>query len=256
MTHRATAVPVLNTRRLFLKLLKTLRVNAVCDVGSMNGTDALAFRRELPRARIVAFEPNPQNLKAMSADPRLEQSGIEVVPLAVTNYVGDADFFLVEADYSTVNDQRGRSSLLQRSDGSSVPAPISVATTRLDDFLADWRAPDLRLALWIDVEGKAYEAIEGSAAILTNTVLLHVEVETSPCVAEGQRLYPAVRSLLTGHGFVELATDAPPERAQCNALFVRRALSFATRARVSLRRTEGHLRSAARRVIVGHGFRP
>jgi FkbM family methyltransferase len=226
-----------------------LRVNAVCDVGSMNGTEALAFRAALPQARIAAFEPNPRNLRGMVADPRLQQGGIAVVPLAVTDYVGEAQFFLVQADYSSVNDQRGRSSLLERGDGSSLPVPVSVATTRLDAFLADWRSPDLRLALWIDVEGKGYEALDGAAGILPNTCLLHVEVETSPCIAHGQRLYPELRSLLTRSGFVELATDAAPRQAQYNALFVRRALSFRMRTWVSLRRTEGHLRSAARRAI-------
>jgi FkbM family methyltransferase len=224
---------IVNTRRLFARLLRAMQVNAVCDVGSMDGADALMFRSVLNRASIYAFEPNPENFRLMQADPALRQHNIQLAPFAATNYDGVGEFFLVKADYSQPHHRRGMSSLHRRSEESQLSAVISVKTTRLDTFLADKHPPDARLALWIDVEGKGYEVIEGAAGIAGQVHLLHVEVETSPCIGSNQRLYPEVKALLEGLGFRELATDQAHTQIQLNALFVRRALPVGMRLRVS-----------------------
>ncbi len=90
----------------------------------------------------------------------------------------------------------------------------------------------MRLALWIDTEGKAYEVIEGATGVGQRVHLLHVEVETSPCIGSDQKLYPDVKALLDTLGFTELATDVADTGAQFNALFVRRDLRVGTRLRM------------------------
>ncbi len=90
---------IVNTRRLFARLLTVLEINAVCDVRSMNGADALMCRDVLSRARIYAFEPNPENFCLMQDDRALRERAIELVPFAATNYDGEAEFFVVKADY-------------------------------------------------------------------------------------------------------------------------------------------------------------
>ena len=84
-----------NTKELFLALLPDLGIDLVCEVGSMNGDDALAFRARLPQTRIIALEPNPSNLQRMRADPRLAAAGIEVVGAAASNADASAPFFVV-----------------------------------------------------------------------------------------------------------------------------------------------------------------
>jgi FkbM family methyltransferase len=224
---------VVNTRRLFARLLRVMRIGAVCDVGSMNGADALMFRHALRRASVYAFEPNPENFRLMQADPALREHDIQLVPFAATNYDGEAEFFLVKADYTVRNDRRGMSSLYRRSDESQLSAVIPVRTTRLDTFLADKSSPDTRWAFWIDTEGKAYEVIEGATAVAGQVHLLHVEVETSPCIGSNQKLYPDVKALLQALGFVELATNQAHTQTQFNAVFVRRDLPAGMRFRVS-----------------------
>jgi FkbM family methyltransferase len=223
---------IVNTRRLFARLLSLLEINAVCDVGSMNGSDALMCRDVLSRARIYAFEPNPGNFSLMQGDRALRERAIELVPFAATNYDGEAEFFVVKADYSGPNHWRGMSSLYRRSDGSELAAVVRVNTTRLDTFLADSCEPDMRLAVWIDTEGKAYEVIEGATGIAQHVHLLHVEVETSPCIGSDQKLYPDVKALLDTLGFTVLATDQAETKTQLNALFVRRNLRISTRLRI------------------------
>src|SRR5215469_14286087 len=113
------------------------------------------------------------------------ERNIELVPLAVTNYCGEAEFFLVEADYSQSDPRRGMSSRHRRSREWAPAAAASVGCTRLDTFLADRCPSPMRLALWIDTEGKADEAIEGVSALAGQIYLVHVEVETSPCIGPG-----------------------------------------------------------------------
>jgi FkbM family methyltransferase len=223
---------IVNTRRLFAQLLRSLRISDVCDVGSMNGEDAVAFSLAAPQARVYAFEPNPGNYRLMEANRTLQQRNIQVMPLAVTNHDGEAEFFLVEAEYSRRDPRRGMSSLHQRSGEWAPESVVRVRTARLDTFLADKCPPGVRLALWIDAEGSAYEVIEGLGGVARQVHLLHVEVETSPCIGSNQKLYPEVKALLRQLGFAEVATDLPRSHVQFNALFVRLDLSAAMRLRL------------------------
>jgi len=132
---------VVNTHRLFAQLLRVMRIDAVCDVGSMNGADALRFRAAAPAARIHAFEPNPENLQRMQTNPALRDNNINIVALAVTNYDGDAEFHIVPAGYFPGESWRGMSSLYERFDQPALSTTVRVKTARLDTFLARDVAP-------------------------------------------------------------------------------------------------------------------
>src|ERR1700730_1397779 len=119
---------IVNTQRLFAKLLRAIQINAICDVGSMNGADALAFRNAVPRSSIYAFEPNPENFRRMEANPVFQERNIQIVSAAATNYDGEAEFFLVEADYSLRDGRSGMSSLYRRTDEEPA-AIVQVKTT-------------------------------------------------------------------------------------------------------------------------------
>lgn len=219
-----------------------MQIGVVCDVGSMNGADALIFRGAAPQSHVYAFEPNPQNFRLMEGNPALQQSGIQVVPLAVTNYDGEADLFVVDADYSQLDYRRGMSSLYRRLENWAPVAVVSVKTTRLDTFLADKCQPSVRLALWVDAEGKSHEVIEGMSGIAERVYLLHIEVETSPCIGSNQKLYSEVKVLLQQAGFVEFATDQARNKCQFNALFIRSGLRAAMRWRAYACLVEAMLR--------------
>lgn len=216
---------VVNTQRLFTSLLVRSRINVVCDVGSMNGADALNFGDAVPAASVYAFEPNPGNLRLMQANRALQARGIQVVPLAAADCDGEAMFFLVDADYSQNDCRRGMSSLYKREGAWAAAEAVPVKTTRLDTFLGAKCTPDARLALWIDTEGKAFEVIEGIAGIAPRVHLIHVEVETAACIGAQQKLYPDVKARLEQLGFAELATDHARARPQFNVLFLRADLS-------------------------------
>jgi FkbM family methyltransferase len=241
---------IVNTHRLFTTLLSRMQISAVCDVGSMNGADALNFSAAAPQSSVYAFEPHPVNFRLMEDNRALKERNIQLVPLAVSNYDGEAEFFLVEADYSHRDARRGMSSLHRRSGEWASTGVLRVKTTRLDTFLAEKFLPGGRLALWIDTEGAAYEVIEGVSGVAEHVHLLHVEVETSPCIGSNQKLYPQVKALLRRLGFTELATDQAPSRTQFNALFVKFGASAGQRLRMATLLGRARLRYLMVRAIV------
>jgi FkbM family methyltransferase len=213
---------VASTRGLFARLLRTLEVTTVCDVGSMDGADAQVFRRRLPHANILALEPNPRNFELMRKDERLRASGIQVLPFAASDEEAEAPFFIVKLNAEKDDRfRRGMSSLHRRADHSLLAAVVAVRAVRLDRLLTAEQLADGAIAFWIDAEGKAYEVIRGAAGVLGNTRMLHVEVETTPCIGVHQHLFPDVCRCLEQAGFRLLATDKPVEHVQFNALFVR-----------------------------------
>jgi FkbM family methyltransferase len=225
----ADNVVVADTRRLFLRLLRTFEIGTVCDVGSMDGSDALRFRRMLPRAKIIALEPNPRNFELMEADSRLQREHIRVLPLAASDRDANAQFFVVRAEHSPSGNPalRGMSSLHRRTDGSPLAEVVGVHTIRLDSLLAAGGDAGGHIAFWIDTEGMAFETISGASGVLARTQMLHVEVETVPCIGAEQRLLADVERILTDAGFRLVATDEPKTSIQFNALFVRADLPAA-----------------------------
>lgn len=212
-----------NTRLLFLDLLRALDIQRVCDVGSMDGSESLAFRSRLPRAVITAFEPHPDNFARMQSDRRLAAAGIELSPLAVCDREGQAPFYrVVPGDDIAARVRQGMSSLLPRDPALYATDCIAVTTVRLDQVLHMPAAAGERIALWIDVEGKACEALEGMRRVAPQVQLLHVELESKACIHPTQRLAGESQRLLDELGYDELATDQPAGHAQFNAVYLRR----------------------------------
>lgn len=213
---------IVDTRRLFLKLLRTFEIDTACDVGSLDGSDALRFRRVLPKAEVVAFEPNPRNFELMATDKRLTRQRIRILPFAVSDRDAQAPFFVAGARYARGSDlpRRGISSLHRRADGSLIAEVVQVRTVRLDDILASDTSA-ARIALWIDTEGMGFEAIAGASRVLATTHMLHVEAETTPWINAEQKVLSDIERILAAD-FALLATDHPRDWSQLNALFVRK----------------------------------
>lgn len=212
---------IVDTRRLFLRLLRTFEIETVCDVGSMDGYDALLFRRALPAAEVIALEPNPRNFALMQADERLRRQRVRILPLAASDCESEAPFFVVAAEYAVNRDLQRRGTGSMYRPRLPVAEVAQVQTARLDNLLAAHGRDGGRIALWIDTEGMAFETISGASGTLGRTQMLHVEVETVPCIGASQKLLSDVERLLIETGFVLLATDQARAALQLNALFVR-----------------------------------
>lgn len=196
----------LGTKCLFNLLLKTLRPELVCDIGSMDGSDARRFRRQLPNAHIVAFEANSQNVRSMQEDKGILKDRIEIQHKAVWNRNGNLTFYVenISADGEIEDGRRGISSTRKRDENSLGNSEITVESVRLDTFIQNLDVLPESVALWIDVEGAAYEVLEGIEQIREKVKAIHVEVETKE-FWKGQRLKTDVEGLIKSMGFIILA---------------------------------------------------
>jgi len=196
----------LETKFLFHRLIKSIKPDLVCDVGSMNASDAQRFRRFLPKARIIAFEGNPVNVESMRQDDNVVRAEVEIQHKVVWNRNGHRIFYM--ENLSDENDdediRRGISSTRPRIENSLGNKEIMVESVRLDTFILGLDDVPKDIALWIDVEGGAYEVLEGIAEIRNKVQLVHVEVETQE-YWEGQHLKAAVEELMASMGFKTLA---------------------------------------------------
>ena len=193
---------MLRTEILFVSLLKELAVDCICDVGSMDGSHAILFKKACPNALVFAFEANPYNYRRMLQDGRLQV--VDRRHMAVSDFSGIAKFYIAPADYDHDRDNRGQSSLLP--DEHFEEEVCQVPATRMDDFLGREAANNKRIAMWIDVEGAGWEVLSGCRSIVERLELVHIEVEKKP-MKQGQKLYQDVSRLMEELGFVELASN-------------------------------------------------
>ena len=196
---------ILKTKYLFLNLLRLLNPSLVLDVGSMDGSDSMRFRRMLPKGRIVAFEANPYNYAKMQNNPRLADLNIEVRNMMVSSKVEKGTFYISQgAVEGKSGGNMGTSSSVKPVNAEEVAEVIEVDTTRIDDVILELTNPSGWVALWIDVEGAAYEVLSSVAASKQQVAILHVEVELEEFWI-GQKLKKEVVSLANELGLVLLA---------------------------------------------------
>lgn len=187
---------ILDTRHLFTKLLGTLKIGFVCDIGSRDGRESLLFRSKLPKVSIFAFEANPSNFNGMIKNNKIINNKIQVFPYAITNFDGKTTFNIYD------DKTKGTSSLFNTI-GKKVQDQIEVQTYRIDSFFnkKGWNLNNT--ALWIDVEGAGYEVLEGMQKIVDHVSLINIEVETEQ-IRIGQKTKRDVGDLMTAYGFMEL----------------------------------------------------
>jgi FkbM family methyltransferase len=204
----------------FCGLIALHQPEVICDVGSMDGEQAVRFKRICPRSSVIAFEANRRNYDLITADPHVQGSGVVVEHLAVSDTTGPAEFNVVDVpDHSPW--ARGVSSLRERR-GDYAAGFTSTKTTvdavRLDDYLADTSGP---VALWIDVEGALDQVVRGLASLADRIVTMHVEAELVE-VWEGQASWADLQLEIRRLGpFRTVATGPEFGEVQHNYLLVR-----------------------------------
>jgi FkbM family methyltransferase len=235
---------VVNTKALFISLLKTLRADLICDVGSRDGIQALLFRDLLPEAAVVAFEANPINYEMMRANTTLAGRGIEMYPWAICEKTGMAQFHITDVDYSNPTENRGTSSLLVH-EGLKVLRSVDVETRRLDDFVRERFPNARRIGLWMDVEGVEYAALEGIGQIRDRVIVVHVETVRTP-LRRGHKTFAELLPLMTSQGFVLCGSNMGPETILGDVVFVRKDIAETLGFRLFLCRMKGWISHAAK----------
>lgn len=194
-----TRTLVTNTRILFSALLRSAGVDCVCDIGSRDGMDALRFRQIFPKARILACEANKINHAKMTANTRLAEGRVEILPFAISNTDGEATFTITAVSANDPDEISGTSSLLG-SGSVEVKEVVRVPTRRIDSLISERCAECRSVGLWVDVEGAEYLVFEGMTNICDRVGVIHVELAVRP-MREGQRTMSEVTALLDRLGF-------------------------------------------------------
>jgi FkbM family methyltransferase len=210
-------LPIVNSEFLFRSLAKRLGAEVICDVGAFDCFHSRRFRAT--GAKVIALEANPVNFDVLTRDASLAAAGIELFNYAAWNRDEEITFNVIEATARDVAWRKMISSIRERApDNSYASRPVAVRAVRLDSFLTDvLAAPASTIALWIDVEGAAYEVLEGIDGIRDRVCLVHVEVETC-AFWQGQRLWPEIEALMGRLGFTPVARR--PGDEQFDVVFV------------------------------------
>ena len=198
----------LKTKYLFLNLLKMLGPALILDVGSMDGSDSIRFRRMSKQSKIIAFEANPYNFAKMQSNPRLKEMNIEVRNRLVSSAAEKGKFYISKGAVAGMSSgNMGTSSSMKPVNESDVAEEIEVDTTRLDEIITSESKPAERVAMWIDVEGAGYEVLSSVVAAKQQIAILHIEVELAEFWV-GQKLKNDVVRLASELGLVLLAQSA------------------------------------------------
>ena len=128
----------------------------ILDCGSHIGLSVAWFKRRFPKARIIAFEPDPENFRLLQANVatnRLE--GVELLNVAISARRGTARFF---GDFSDPAPMASAHSLREEWGTQRSDQWILVNTVPLADYLAE---PVDYLKL--DIEGMETEVMQSIA---------------------------------------------------------------------------------------------
>ena len=153
-------------------ILRRLDCNTVVDIGANRGQFALAVRRHLPQARIIAFEPLPEPARIFRA-VFAGQSGVDLHEMAIGPSAGICTMHVSGRDDS--------SSLLPITDlqaelhpGTGEVGLLQVRVEELGSIIreADLIGPSL---LKVDVQGSELECLEACGELLPHFDYLYVE---------------------------------------------------------------------------------
>ena len=188
----------------FLDLVTELQPEAVLEMGAKEAEFSRACRRRLPDAEIHAFEANP--LIYARHREAIEAEGVRLHHMAVAETSGPIRFLIsTEIEGRPISPKSGGHSLKSRN-GRVAVREEAVQGTSVDDFCAAQGLIGRPCAMWIDLEGCAYEALMGAGRMLASTLAILVEVETK-AIWTGQRLAGEVDGLLRQRGFEAVAKD-------------------------------------------------
>jgi FkbM family methyltransferase len=206
--------PIEREIRFFLKKENS---SVVLDIGACEGEDSIRYKRMFPNSMIFSFEPLPSNIEKMKKNFEIYgiREGIEIVPFALSDEEGIADFFVSSgAPRGKTNNEEWNygnksSSLLPPAEGSNkyyswleFKQKIKVGTRRLDNFLNEKRPAKVDL-IHMDVQGAELLVLKGAGSWVKKICLIWLEA-SSVELYKSQALKNDLEKYLKEHGFVKL----------------------------------------------------
>jgi FkbM family methyltransferase len=179
----------------------------VLDVGTWDADDAIRFKRAWPKARVDAFEADPDAYEAILRGRRADASKVLVHHYAVCNHNRGVFFFPV-SDAAHPIGMSG--SLLPPTEKlkRDLPflqldrkPPVKVPSIRLDSFVARFDFPAIDL-LHVDVQGAEALVIEGLGELRPGLIFLEIDEVGDTGHYRGAAPLAELRALLDRMGYV------------------------------------------------------
>jgi FkbM family methyltransferase len=212
----------MHAERLFWKYIaaKPDSVRNIVIVGAWQGSEIPGLLRQYSRARVVAFEPSPNNYRALVAayatNPR-----VRCVRAAVADRIGEVEFHEGSLPgtgslLAFAQDSESKTHNVGLVEGESFRVPVST----LDDHqeTRDLKPVDL---LKIDVQGAEAAVIRGGRSLIGRTSAILVEVALRGSVYAGAATFEDVDTALQDAGLSLCGLGLDPITFDGNALYIR-----------------------------------
>ena len=141
----------------------------ILDVGSRDIEESIQLSRAFPNARVIAFEPNPNQFPICKSKSESHPM-IEVYDYAIAEVDGPLDFYIVGSNH-------GGSSLLEPIDvpySDGTHQKVTVNGRRLDTVLPELGVESVDV-VWMDVQGNELKALQGMGRFIDNVKIMHTE---------------------------------------------------------------------------------
>jgi FkbM family methyltransferase len=180
----------------------------IIEVGAHAGSTTIGFRRLFPRARILAFEPEPRAVAKFKAQPALKD--VTLLECAVGDRTGEATFHRSGGrPPGHAGEDWDASGSIRQPTGATTAHPwltfdhaMTVPLVRLDDVVARHGFDGIDL-IWADVQGAEEDLIRGAAETMRKTRYFYTEC-TSHEEYRGQIGLGQLCALLPDFEIVEL----------------------------------------------------
>jgi len=145
----------------------------ILDIGSRDLDQSIELRSAFPNARILAFEPNPNQRKL--CEERAKIFDIEFVSCAISDSEGSADFWVMDFN-------EGGSSLLKPINvpwSTNISNKVVVPCRRIDNVLKEMNVDHVD-CVWMDVQGFELKVLHGFGDYLNDVKVIHTEASPNP----------------------------------------------------------------------------
>ena len=153
----------------------------ILDVGSRDLQESIQMSQAWPDAKIIAFEPNPDQFK-ICVEAAAGYPNIQVQEYACSDKAETVTFYVVEGNV-------GASSILEPihmpggwdngyQERPWRPLP-GIQARRLDSILEELGIEQVDL-IWIDVQGNEFQALNGLGKYIDQVKMIHAEAALRP----------------------------------------------------------------------------
>lgn len=177
--------------------LRGLGIETVLDAGAHTGEFASAIKTLLPRARVYAFEPQPDCHRKLTRRLR-RMGGCEAFCLALGDRSGEAT--LLRSGFSKASSLLSMGELHRKAfPWTAETRPVQVPVARLDE-LGERLELRPKVLLKLDVQGYELALLQGAEGLLGQIDHVLVEVSLEP-LYDGEASFAEIHGFLSERGF-------------------------------------------------------